>query len=40
MVDSEGGVTTGLLAAVRFIKDNRVLPRGFDKSTAGDDIAA
>jgi len=39
MTDSNGGVTTGLLQAVRYLKDNRVLPRGFDKSTAGTDIA-
>jgi hypothetical protein len=37
--DPEGRVTTGLLAAVRYLKDNRVLPSGFDKTTAGDDIA-
>jgi len=34
MVDSAGSVTTGLLAGVRFVKDNRILPRGFDKQTA------
>jgi hypothetical protein len=39
MADSGGAVTTGLLSALRFIKDNRVLPRGFDKTTAEDDIA-
>jgi hypothetical protein len=39
MEDSGGAVTTGLLAAVRFVKDNRILPRGFDKETAGEDIA-
>ncbi|MWJ29146.1 hypothetical protein GPM19_13235 [Halomonas sp. ZH2S] len=32
-------VTTGLLSAVSFIKDNRLLPRGFNKATAGADIA-
>jgi hypothetical protein len=37
--DSNGRVTTGLLSAVRYLKDNRVLPRGFDKKTAGTDIA-
>src|SRR5207245_5313049 len=26
--DSQGRVTTGLLTAVRYLKDNRVLPRG------------
>jgi hypothetical protein len=39
MVDDAGRVTTGLLSGVRFIKDNRLLPRGFDKATAGPDIA-
>ncbi len=39
MVDHAGGVTTGLLNAVNYIKDNRLLPRGFDKETAGRDIA-
>jgi hypothetical protein len=39
MADTEGDVTTGLLAAIRFVKDNRVLPRGFDKATASEDIA-
>ena len=39
MVDPAGALTTGLLRGVRFIKDNRLLPRGFDKATAGPDIA-
>ena len=34
MVDQAGAVTTGLLTAVRYVKDNRLLPRGFDKRTA------
>ena len=37
--DPSGGVTTGLLTAVGYLKDNRLLPRGFDKQTAGPDIA-
>jgi hypothetical protein len=37
--DSSGRVTTALLSAVSYIKDNRLLPRGFDKSTATPDIA-
>jgi hypothetical protein len=32
-------VTTGLLSAVSYLKDNRLLPRGFDKSAAPDDVA-
>jgi hypothetical protein len=39
MADSEGGITTGLLKGVRYVKDNRLLPRGFDKETAQEDIA-
>jgi len=34
-----GTPTTGLLQAVGYIKDNRLLPRGFDKVTAAADIA-
>jgi hypothetical protein len=39
MVDSRAAVTTGLLKGVRFVKDNRLLPRGFDKRTAEPDVA-
>ncbi|MGQ0766176.1 MAG: hypothetical protein ACT4OZ_10970 [Gemmatimonadota bacterium] len=39
MLDAGGAVTTGLLSAVRYIKDNRILPDGFDKATAPDDAA-
>lgn len=39
MADSAGLPTTGLLNAVRFVKDNRLLPRGFDKRTADAEIA-
>ncbi len=39
MGDPAGGVTTGLLTAVGYLKDNRLLPRGFDKGTADRDIA-
>ena len=37
--DSAGAVTTGLLSAVRYLKDNRLLPHGFDKRTATPEIA-
>lgn len=39
MVDQHGAVTTGLLKGVRYVKDNRLLPDGFDKSTADGDVA-
>jgi hypothetical protein len=39
MGDSAGAVTTGLLKAVRYLKDNRLLPQGFDKTTAPADAA-
>jgi len=38
MADPEGNVTTGLIQAIRFIKDNRILPKGFDKASAHPDI--
>jgi len=38
MADSKGRVTTGLLEALRFVKDNRLLPKGFDKDSAHKDI--
>lgn len=37
--DSHGNVTTGLLSAVGYLKDDRLLPQGFDKETAVKDIA-
>ena len=39
MKDPDGNVTTGLLTAVGYLKDNRLLPHGFDKRTADKDIA-
>jgi hypothetical protein len=39
MVDLGGAPTTGLLQGVRYVKDNRLLPRGFEKSTASADVA-
>jgi hypothetical protein len=37
--DQQGHVTTGLAAAVGYLKDNRLLPTGFQKQTANKDIA-
>lgn len=37
--DHEGRVTTGLLFATDYLKDNRLLPRGFDKTSAAPEIA-
>jgi hypothetical protein len=39
MVDADDRVTTGLLRALRYAKDNRLLPTGFDKGRAGADVA-
>jgi hypothetical protein len=36
---SGGRVTTGLLAATHYLKDNRLLPIGFNKATASADVA-
>lgn len=33
-----GAATTGLLGATQYLKDNRLLPRGFDKQTAAAEI--
>lgn len=38
LADARGQVTTGILNAARYIKDNRLLPAGFDKATADGDI--
>jgi cytochrome c551/c552 len=39
MGDSRNAVTTGLLTAVAYLKDNRLLPDGFDKATVTKDVA-
>jgi hypothetical protein len=39
MAGANGAVTTGLLTATSYVKDNRLLPRGFDKATAEPDVA-
>jgi hypothetical protein len=36
--DPDGHVTTGLITTVGYLKDNRLLPAGFDKSSAVKDI--
>ena len=38
MLNSDGEVTTVLLRAAAYAKDNRLLPQGFDLATAGSDI--
>jgi hypothetical protein len=39
MRDTDGHVTTGLLRGISYVKDNRLLPRGFDKTSAPGEIA-
>jgi hypothetical protein len=39
MADQSGSLTTALLSSVRYVKDNRLLPHGFEKSDASQDIA-
>jgi nitrate/TMAO reductase-like tetraheme cytochrome c subunit len=39
MGDFKGRVTTGLLYGTHYLKDNRILPQGFDKVTADPSIA-
>lgn len=40
MADASGAPTTGLIKGVRYLKDNRLLPRGFDRSKAHPDARA
>jgi hypothetical protein len=37
--DAQDHVTTALLTATHYLKDNRILPAGFDKQSASTDIA-
>ncbi len=39
MADREGAVTTGLRSAARWLKDNRILPDGFDAESGGSRVA-
>jgi hypothetical protein len=39
MVAADGSVTTGLMSADRWVKENRLLPRGFDASSGGPRVA-
>jgi hypothetical protein len=39
LADADDRLTTGLLRGVRYIKDNRLLPVGFDKLNVDSDIA-
>jgi hypothetical protein len=39
MRNQAGAVTTGLLSGVAYLKDNRIVPRGFDKRTAPPEVA-
>jgi hypothetical protein len=39
MGDAKARVTTGLLHGTHYLKDNRLLPRGFDKNSADPQIA-
>jgi hypothetical protein len=38
-LDSDQQVSTSILQAMNYVKDNRLLPKGFDRQFASDDIA-
>jgi hypothetical protein len=38
MAGPDGGITTGLLTAIEYVKDNRLLPHGFNKAGATKDV--
>jgi len=39
VADYRDDVTTSLLSGVRYVKDNRLLPKGFDKATADEAVS-
>jgi hypothetical protein len=39
ITDPAGEITTGLLSGLNYAKDNRILPDGFDKATADEEVA-
>lgn len=39
VADGEGEVTTGLMSAQRWLKENRLLPRGFDRGASSSRVA-
>jgi len=39
MGDSEGNITYTLLRRAQYLKNNRLTPKGFDKTNVTDDVA-